>query len=174
MKPLMVRVLLKFSFLSCNPRCSLIHAISLLTALSYSFLSAILSLLQGLSCSLHCSSPQWPLPVSSFDLCSFTEQRRFSNSSVLLCLHLRFWACQVWIHHCKTHVPFSTLASVQRMTRNRNHITNECEIWEHTIWSPFLKRRTTIRAIPWALPLISTGTVAEAYHPRQSLQHLAP
>lgn len=32
MKPSMVRVLLKFSFLSCNPRCSLVHAISLLTA----------------------------------------------------------------------------------------------------------------------------------------------
>lgn len=95
MKPQMLRVLLKFSFLSCNPRCSLVHAISLLTVLSYSFLSAILSLLQGLSCSLHCTSSHWPLPVSSFDLCSFTQQRRFSNSSVLLCLHLGFWACQV-------------------------------------------------------------------------------
>lgn len=118
MKPPMVRVLLKCSFLSCNPRCSLVHAISLLTALSYSFLSAILTLLRG-----HCTSLQWPLPVSSFDLCSFTQQRRFSNSSVLLCLHLGFWACQVWIHHCKTHEPFSTLASVQTCSMTRMETT---------------------------------------------------
>lgn len=113
MKPTMVRVLFKFSFLSCNPPCSLVYAISLL----------FIPVGARLSCSLHCTSPQWPLPVSSFDLCSFIQKMRFSNSSVLLCLPLGFWACQVWIHDCKTHVPFSSLASVQSCSMTKMETT---------------------------------------------------
>lgn len=139
MKLQMLRVLLKFSFLCCNPLGSLVHAISLLAALSYSFLSAILSLLQGLSCSLHCTSPHCRYPFPALILQFYTAKEIFK----LICFAVFAFGVLGMSglnSSLENPCPFQHPGKCAMLFHDQdgNHITHECEIWEHTA---FLEER---------------------------------